>query len=108
MIVRSESILAMLPPAIALSWVIVDAAMGLVVTDREIRQPLPVVQIVGQVERAAAAADTRQYRSPANNCAPDDDFAQAKAQRQLRGLPQATLQRLCQAGLKFTSGLPKT
>ena len=106
MIVRFESILAMLPPAIAVSWVIVDATMGMVSAEREIHQPAPVVQIVGKVE-TASAVDPRPYRALVVFCSSDSAVAAGIAGAQFQDLSQATVKRLCQAGLKFTSSLLK-
>ncbi len=101
MTVSSDTILALLPPAIAISWVIADATTGMVAADRTIQVVLPAVQIVRTEE---TAVDTRQKRAPVIVCS----YYNAVAQTQRHGLPKANLLRLCNAGLNFTSSLPKT
>lgn len=107
MIVRSESVLALLPPALALSWVVADAVTGLVSADREVSVPPPAVQIIGNLD-ASSAVDTKRVQTPVVVCSPDNAIAAGNAQSRLHGLPQVSLQRLCQAGLKFTTSLPKS
>jgi hypothetical protein len=107
MIIRSESILALLPPAIAVTWVIVEATTGLVSADREIHLIPPVVQIVDQVE-TASTVNTERSAATLVFCSTENALAAGIAEAQSHGLSQATVKRLCRAGLKFTSSLPKT
>ena len=107
MIVRSEILLALLPPAIAVSWVIIDAAMGLVSADRQIQLPPPVVQIVATVE-TTSAVDAAQYRAPVAFCSSDNAAAAGIVEAQFQVLSQTTVKRLCRAGLKFTASLLKS
>ena len=104
MIVRSESILALLPPAIAVSWVIADAAMGLVAADRGIAAATPAMHIVS-ANQTSIALDTKPSRATVTICSPDGKVAAGIVPI---GGSQAALQRLCQAGSKFTASLPKT
>ena len=107
MIVRSEFLLAMLPPAIAVSWVVVDATTGLVAADRNRHVAEPVVQIVSELE-IAAFVDAGQHRAPIVICTAGSIAGEPNIGTAQYLLPHSTLQRLCRAGLKFTSSLPKT
>lgn len=106
MTVRSDTIIAMMLPAIAVSWVFADAAAGLVSAERGLRMVPPVVQIVGKKE-AASTVFARKTQAPIVICAHNGAVAHRNAQTQPHGLPQVNLQLLCRAGLKFTSSLSK-
>jgi hypothetical protein len=96
-IVRSDTILALLPPAIAISWVIADAATGFVSADRAMQTIPPATQIISE-------ADTVIHNTNQTTiviCSRYSGVAANSAQ------PQANLLRLCRAGLKFTTSLPK-
>ena len=112
MIVRSEFLLALLPPAIAVSWVIADATTGLLAADRNPPVVEPVAQIATMWD-GLTPVDVTQVRAPVVYCPTAIGTAAGRVQPQLRsshsnGMSQSALQRLCQAGLKFTSSLPKT
>lgn len=104
----SDTILALLPPVFAVTWVIADAATGMAPADWAVRVNLPVVQIVSEAKAAnAPTLDTTQNRAPVVVCSrfgavPADGIA-----HKVSGAPQTSLLRLCQAGLKFTLALPK-
>jgi hypothetical protein len=100
--VRSDSLLALLPPVIAVSWVITDAAMGLVAAERSVATAALPVHIVG-TNQTSIAVETKPSRATVTICSPDGTVAAGVVQK---GGSQATLQRLCRAGLKFTSRLP--
>ena len=106
MTVRSDAIIAMMLPAIAVSWVFADAAAGLIAAERGLRMVPPVVQIVGEKE-VAATVIARKIQAPIVICAHNGAVAHRNAQSQPLGLPRVNLQLLCRAGLKFTSSLPK-
>ncbi len=107
MIVRSEFLLALLPPTIAVSWVIVDATTGLVAADLNRHVAEPVVQIVSELEMAAIV-DADQHRASIVICTAGSIAVEPNIGTAKFLLPQSTLQRLCRAGFKFTSSLPKT
>jgi hypothetical protein len=96
-IVRSDTILALLPPAIAISWVIADAATGFVSADRAIQTIPPAAQIVSE----AGTVIHKSNQKTIVICSRYNGVAASSA------LPQANLLRLCRAGLKFTTSLPK-
>ncbi len=99
---RSESLLALLPPIIAVSWVITDAAMGLVAAERGVATaPLPV-HIVG-ANQSTIAVETKPSRATVTICSPDGKVAAGVVQS---GGSRATLQRLCRARLKITARVP--
>ena len=102
MIVRSESVLAMVFPAIAVSWVIADAAMGFVSADRGIVPTMPAIHVIS-ANQTSIAAETKPIRATVMICSPGDTVAAGFVQK---GGSQDTSQRLCQAGLKFTANLP--
>ena len=100
MSVRSESLLALVLPAIAISWVITDAAMGLVAADRA--AAAATVHIVS-ANQTSIAVETKPSRATVTICSRDGTVAAGIVQT---GGSHATLQRLCQAGRKFTTKLP--
>ena len=109
---KSELMLALMLPVIAVGWVIADAAMGLAAADREsaswtVFSPPPLVQIVSGTQ-AISTTGSRKFQGPVVICAADGTVGTGFANPQPRGLSQSSLQRLCRAGLKFTSSLPKT
>lgn len=106
MTVRSDTVIVIMLPAIAVSWVFADAAAGLVSAERGLRMVPPVVQIVGEKE-AAATVIARKIQAPMVICTRNGAVALRNAQTQPHGLPQVNLQLLCRAGLKFTFSLPK-
>ncbi|MCZ6453917.1 MAG: hypothetical protein O7A62_12655 [Alphaproteobacteria bacterium] len=106
MTVRSDTIIAIMLPVIAISWVFADAAAGLVSAERGLRMVPPVVQIVGEKETAATVI-AGNIQTPTVICARNGAVAHRNAQTQPHGLPQVNLQLLCRAGLKFTFSLPK-
>ena len=96
---RSESLLALLPPVIALTWVISDAALGLVAAEKSVATaPLPV-HIVG-ANQSTVAVETKPSRATVAICSPDGEIAAGIVQK---GGSRETLQRLCRARSKFTS-----
>jgi hypothetical protein len=104
MIVRSESVLALLPPFIAMTWVIADATMEPAAADRDFAAAASAVHIVSANE-TSLAVETKPSGASVTICSPDGTVAAGIASADYA---QVTLQRLCQAGQKFTSGLPKT
>ena len=108
---RADTILALLPPAIAVAWVIADAATGLVAADRAAQLAPPVIHIVSALEAAnftTPMADAQQNQRPVIRCSHLNDIEADGALLQQAQLPQASLIRLCRAGLKFTSRLPNS
>jgi hypothetical protein len=104
MIVRSEHVLTALLPAIAVIWVITDATMGPVVADRIIAAGTSAVHITSTDEtsitvEAQLSDATMTICSLTSNIAPGTVSIDHT---------QTTLERLCQARLKFTSSLPRT
>jgi hypothetical protein len=100
-IVRSESVLALLPPFIAMTWVIADATMGLVAADRSSAAAIPASHITSAAE-TYIVVEAKSNEVTLTICSPDSTVAAAIDHT------QTILLGLCQAGLKFTSGLPKT
>lgn len=99
---HSDSLLALLPPVIAVTWVVIDATMGLVAAERSIATaPLPV-HIVG-ANQTTIAVETKPSRATVTICSPDGTVAAGVVQS---GGSRATLQRLCRAGVKFTGRMP--
>lgn len=103
---RSDNILALVLPLIAVTWVIADAATGFVAADRSVQSPLPVVQIVDEMNAPANVA-TGRNSGPVIVCTSNGAVTAASANPQSRGLSQTTLHRICRAGLRFTSRLPR-
>lgn len=104
----SDTILAILPPIFAVTWVIADAATGMAPADWAVRVNLPVLQIVSEAKAAnAPTLDTTQNRAPVVVCARFGAVAADSNARKVPGAPQSSLERLCRAGLKFTLALPK-
>ena len=101
-IVSSDTILAILPPALAVGWVIADAATGFVSADRAFQTIPPVVQIVRDRETASVAtAEPTANRGAIVVCTRYNSIAADSFQL------NENLLRLCRAGLKFTISLPK-
>lgn len=95
MIVRSESMLAMVLPALALGWVVIDTAMGWGPASQNIQVAAPTVQTLGTAEMSAPEATFDA--SPATNC----------NVRHARGYGAfETMQQLCQAGQRFSIMVP--
>ena len=104
----SDTILAILPPIFAVTWVIADAATGMAPADWAVRVNLPVLQIVSEAKAAnAPTLDTTQNRAPVVVCSRYGAVPADGNGHTVPGVPQTSLERLCQAGLKFTSALPK-
>ena len=107
MVLAADTILASLPPALAVTWVIADAAAGLLAADRLPQKAAHNLPIAGQLETAAFTlplVDLRQSRTPVIRCSQFGDVSAAPTHR----VPLVNLQQLCRAGLKFTSSLPKS
>ena len=108
---RTDTILALLPPAVAVAWVIADAATGLVAADRATQTTPPVIHIVSELEAATfttSMVEVQQKKPSVIRCSHLNDVEADGALLQQAPLPQASLIRLCRAGLKFTSRLPKS
>ena len=106
---HTDTILALLPPAIAVAWVIADAATGLVAADRAAQMAPPIVHIVRETETVAITTpmvEVRQNQPPAIRCSHINDIEADGALLQQSPLPHPSLIRLCQASLRFTSSLP--
>ncbi|NKB49505.1 MAG: hypothetical protein GKS02_09090 [Alphaproteobacteria bacterium] len=104
----SDTILALLPPTIAVTWVIADATTGLVAADRAVHINPPIIEIVHQSEASTPALHAPQRRTPVIACSLYNSAEANKAPQRLHGVPQSTMRRLCQAGLKLTVSLPRT
>jgi hypothetical protein len=104
MIVRSEPLLAMLLPAIAVSWVVADSTIELVAADRSFAAAASAVHIV-RANETSIAVEAKASEETATICSPDGTVVAGIASI---ADTQETLRRLCQAGLKFAASLPKT
>ena len=101
---RSESLLALVPPILALGWVIVDAGTGLVAAERARATIPPAIQYVSTAP-ATRALDAARIHQPVSGCA-----ASGEESNLTHGTtaPRTTLQRLCRAGLKFSAHMPNS
>lgn len=95
---RSEMILALILPLVALVWVVADATSGVVSAARLQSAPIAIGQLADAISETAtsARAEPAARRDP---CASD-------ASRATLDQFHPALQRLCQAGLKLTERLP--
>lgn len=102
MIIRSASLLTLLLPVIAVSWLIANAAMGLVAADRSVAAEASTVHIVS-ANQTSIAVETIPSRATVTICSPDGSIAAGI----IIGHALMNLERLCQARLKFTANQPK-
>ena len=109
MSVRSDTILALVPPAVAIGWVIADAATGFVAADRAIETPRPLAQVIREIDTASdPVIETDATKQTITiTCSRYGDVAASSAPGRPQSLAQNNLLQLCRAGLKFTTSLPK-
>lgn len=100
---RSELILALILPLVAFVWTAADATSGVVSAARLQSAPIAIAQLADAVSGSATTAPADE-RAGTGACGSESSKG---ASHQPLTLLHPALQRLCQAGFRFTESLSR-